>query len=294
MAILTPSDVFVPEVLGDTVIEILYAKTDFLNSGYVADGRVSGGYDQGNTIKFPKFTADGDLGVQTLPTDASSVTADKVSMSYDSESVTGAIIAYEWTKATMEDAIRAGNVAGFLAEVVAKKYRIEIQRALLATAAATSLSYTEGGDGFVTYKGLLAAGIKNWGEYAWDEDPLTIMHSKVVFDLLNTDEAKRNLLFGGPGTVESGKIMRIAGKNIMALDSVPKTGSGASTVYTNIMLRKGGLSLFMKRELDYNQLPVRNGDAWDMWFTFRYATHLSKQKPYPAIAYGAKSTLDQA
>lgn len=295
MATITPSDLFVPEVVGDIATAILYSKLSFLTSGYVQDGRASGAYDAGgNTIKFPKFTDNGTLGAQTLPTDNSAVTPDDITMSYDSEDVVGKIIAYQWTRAAMEDVLRAANVEQFLANVVAEKSGKAIQDSLITTAAATSLTYTEAGDGFVTYNGLLAAGITNWGEYAWDEQPLLVMHSKCVFDLLMTDQAQKLGFYGGQPTVESGKIIQIAGKLIMPLDSVTTSGSGADTVYNNLLIRKNALSFFPKRDLDFNQMAIANSDAWNSWFTFRYATHLSANKPVGVIKYAAKASLNAA
>ena len=293
MATITPGDLFVPEVVGQIATEILYAKTPLLASGYVDDATNAGAFDAGgNTIKFPKFTADGALGVQALPDSASAVTPDEITMSYDSETVVSNIIAYQWTGAALEDALRSANVSGFIAQTVAKKSAAAIQTALLTEAATTSLTFTE--DAFVTYKGLLKAKYTNWGEYASDAEPLAIMHSKVVYDLLCTEEAQKTGVYGATPTIESGMITRIAGLRVLALDSVATSGSGASTTYTNILLRPGALSLYTKRALDFSQQQIANSDGWNSWFTFRFATHLSADKPYGAITYTCGSTLDQA
>jgi hypothetical protein len=90
MATITPSDLFVPEVVGPIATEILFEKNVLLTSGYVDDGFARGAYDSGgNTIRFPKFTASGALGAQTLPTDTTPVTPDEITMSYTDETVTG-------------------------------------------------------------------------------------------------------------------------------------------------------------------------------------------------------------
>lgn len=292
-----PSDLFVPQRVGDVAIAINYAKLSLLTSGYIRDAAEVGAYESGgNTITFPKWTSDGDLGAQTM-TDGNAVTADKMTASSDTESLISKIIAFEWTLAAMEDALRGkdkASVSARLGEVVAQKSRKAIQDSILTEAATTSLSFDEAtdGDGYTSYRGILRAAIENWGEKAWDEVPLLVMHSKCVFDLLNTEEVKKSQVYGGTPSVENGKIMAIAGKLVMPLDSIDTDGSGADTTYNNLIIRKNALLYWPKRELTYQELPQKNSDAWDTWWTFRYGVHLAADLPLGVIKYVCKSSLD--
>lgn len=298
MAIITPSKVFQPEFLGHTAVEILFKKLSLLNSGFVANAEARGAFAlTPNEIKFPKFVEDGALGVQTLPEDGSSVTPDDIEMDFDTEQSVDKIIAYRWTKKTLETALRGnesnpGSVEEFLAQTVARKSQKAIQDSLIAKAIAKTESanmVVEDVSGLPTYAGLLKAGYEKWGEYATDEDQLLIAHSKVVYDILMTDEAQKANLYGAPNTVTSGKIMQIAGKHILPLDSIPTNEDG---LYKNIILRRGGLELYMLRDLDFQEQAIANSDAWNSWWTFRFATHVPADLPTPVIQYLVGSSLD--
>lgn len=292
MATITPGDLFVPEVVGPIATEILFEKNVLLTSGYVDDGFDRGAYDSGgSTIRFPKFTAAGTLGAQVLPTDTTAVTPDEITMSYTDETVTGKIISYQWTQAALEDALRSANVEQFVARVVATKAGNAVQDALITEAETSTLSYTTDGEGAIGYKSLLEARYDKWGEYANDTTPLLIAHSKVVYDLLCTEEAQKVGVYG-VNTVQAGKIMSIAGLNILASDAIGTTTSNGTTVYKNLILKPGALMLAMRRELDYKEQPLAHTDIWNTWWTFRFATHLSEDKPYGVIQYLCSSTLD--
>jgi hypothetical protein len=297
MATLTPSDVFQPEFIGPTAVEILFAKNSLLSSGFIADARAYGAFAvSADDIKFPKYTGDGDLGVQALPENGSAVTPDKITMSYDSESSVDKIIAYQWTKKALETALQGnganpGSVNQFMAQTVARKSGNAIQAALIAAAeakaTAASQVYTDA-NGSASYAGLLRTEYEYFGEYAGDGDSLLIMHPNCVYDLLLTDEVQKSQVYGAPASVVSGKVSMIAGKMVLPLASISKTGD----VYNNLILRRDAVQFYPLRDLDYNQQAVANSDAWNTWFTFRFATHVSADKPTGVITYKCISSLD--
>jgi hypothetical protein len=296
MAIITPSDVFQPEFIGDTAIEILFSKTDLLTSGFIADARAMGAFaDSADDIKFPKYTGMGS-DAQDLPEDGSAVTPDEITMGYDSESSIDKIIPYRWTQKALETALRGGqkapgSVEKMIAMAVAQKSKKAIQASLItcATTAATAASqvYTDPA-GTSTYAGLLRTEYGYFGEYAGDGDTLAVMHPNCVYDLLLTPEVQKAQVYGAPPSVVSGKVTMLAGKAILPLSAVPVTAG----VYSNLILRRNVLSLYPLRDLTYQEQAIALSDAWNTWFTFRYAAHCAKDLPVGCITYKATSSLD--
>lgn len=297
MSTITPSDVFQPEAIGPAAIDILFVKNTLLASGFIADARAIGAFASSpDDIKFPKITSDGALGAQDLPESGSAVTPDKVTMSYDSESSIDKIIAYQWTLKALETAIQGqgfspGSVEAMIASFVARKAGNAIQTSLLSCAAtaatAATQDYTDPA-GTATYAGLLRTEYAYWGEYAGDGDTIAVMHPNCVYDLLLTPEVQKAQVYGAPASVVSGRVMQLAGKTILPLAAI----TSSAGVYSNLILRRDALQFFPLRDLSYQQQPVANSDAWNTWFTFRYAVHAAIDKPRGFITYKAISSLD--
>lgn len=297
MAIITPSDVFQPEMVGPTAVDILFNKNTLLSSGFIADARAYGAFAvSADDIKFPKFTGDGSLGAQSLPEAGTAVTPDEITMSYDSESSIDKIIAYQWTLKALETAIRGnsanpGSVEAFMAQTVARKSGNAIQSSLVScaetAAAAASQEYTDVA-GTATYAGLLRTEYDYFGEYAGDGDSLLVMHPNCVYDLLLTPEVQKSQIYGAPASVVSGKVSMIAGKMVLPLAAINSTDG----VYSNLIIRRDALQFFPLRDLTYNEQPVANSDTWNTWFTFRYACHVAMDRPRGVITYKAISSLD--
>jgi hypothetical protein len=292
MAYTAPSDVFVPQRVGDIATEINFQKNSLLKSGFISDARDFGYESGGNTVTFPKWTGRGS-GAQTLPTTDAAVTPGQFTMSSDTETLKGKIVSFNLLQATLEDIVKMANPNRFMAKVVAADVDEAIQSDIITEAETTTLEYEQEGDGIVNYRGLLRAGIENWGEKAWDRgNVLAVMHSDVVFDLLQTDEAKKVGDYGGQQTVVSGEIMQIAGKLILPLDSVTTEGDGAAKTYTNLIIARDALMFWPKRELEYNEQKKAHSDLWQLWWTVRYGVHLRADLPLGVIKYTTTSSIN--
>ena len=289
MALTKPSDVFIPEIIGALANEILLSKDSLLSSGYIQDARTVAFRDgTGSKVVFPKIETN-TAAVVADPQDGNTVDAGSFTMGTDEEPVVDKIVAMDILDKTIK-AMANGQLDpnAYVANFVAKKIRLNVQTALLAAGAASASKYTDP-KGLGNWDGLMLAASRYWGEYAYDEPPLLVAHSKVVTDLVMSEEAKKAGLYGGAPVVQSGQLMTFAGKNILPLDSVPAVNGK----YQNLILRRDALSLWNQVDVQYGEQRKAHTTLWQMDWWFSYAVHLSADVPVGCIVYEVPALLDQ-
>lgn len=193
MAVTAIGDVFVPQVVGDLAVDILFKKTPLLRTGAVRNATQDVYSDGGNTVTFPYFNTTTTGLVQDNPgATRTGVTPSKVSMGTYTESVYSKVISFDMDKNAIADMQGgASRMNGHVAEVVASESAVDVQSKLVLAAHETDLVHSILGDSTKTLNvdAILEAKMKR-GEYADDAVPILFCHTSQLTDLMQSSDFK--------------------------------------------------------------------------------------------------------
>lgn len=262
-----PSDVFVPQVVGEMARTYLYYKLALIGNGFAQEAEAIWNGD-GSTVTLPYVTGfSGSSG--TLATDGTQVDSQKFSVTSTTASVTAKIISIAMAGATLEDVARDINLYNEMLMQVQQAVAKDVDAALITAAETTALSTTTGGP--ICYEDIVKAKL-NWGD-SMNDDACLVVHSTVYADLLKLAQVSTWQNWGGNPVAPSGRVPMIAGLPVFVSDNLTN-----STTYTNLIIRRGGLKFAFKRALKVDLKKEKGNDMTYFDWTYRYTTYL---KPAP-------------
>lgn len=290
MAITAPSDIFSPDVVAGLAYEQAFERINLLKSGYIADARATATRENASdNVLFPyvKETA-ANAKVQVNPRTGVAVTPDKFEIDYETVALASKLISIQNDEKSLRKMAAHADPNQLMANTVTKWMQANIQAALITSGAATALTSTEVTN-VANIKGIKKAMIVNWADDANEAAPLVVLHSKCAYDLEVSEEVMKTGVYGG---LRPGEITSMAGINWLMLDQVTSSGSGAATLYNNLIIMPGALELWMDPNMGYGEQRTAATTAWisDWWWEF--CTHLTRRNPRGVIKYICGSTLN--
>lgn len=292
MAITGPSDIFSIQAVGALVSEQTWYNTALLRTGYIGDARATAIRDEkSSTVLFPKgVTVDANSGVQANGRAGSAVTADKIDIDYDTETVYSKIVAMDVDQRAMEMLAAMVDPNAYLADEVTKRIQEHLVSRILACGVAGGTAFTDA-LGTASIKGIWRAITENFGEWRTAfGPPLCIIHSKCLYDLEADESIMKAGTYGiGRMDLSQGQIVQYGGINFLPCDSVSTTGT---TTYQNLIVLPNALQLWNGEDLWYGEQRLAHTSCWQLDWGFAYATHLSARKPTGCIKYLCASSLD--
>jgi len=191
MAVTAIADVFVPEVIGAIVTDILFERTPLLALGSVSNATEQVFGDGGNTVTFPYFDSARGIVQDNPGATRSGVTPSKISMGSYQETMNSKIISLDADKNALADALRAANPMAHISELVARESQLAIQGDLVDKAMQTPLQLNVLGESTktLTVDYILEAKMKR-GEYAAFGRPVLYAATKAVTDLKKSTDWK--------------------------------------------------------------------------------------------------------
>lgn len=289
MAMTTPGDIWVPDVVGELAVAQVFEKVALLQTGFIGDARATAIRDgAGTAVLFPYIeNTTTNRGVQANARTGSAVTPDEMTITYESASIVDKIVSYETDEKARRMIAQMADPNAYMAGVVQKKMAAHIQQALITAGAAGSQIYTDPANK-ISIQGLKKAMITSWGDKAFEERPLIVTHSHVQFDFDTSTEVIQSGVYGTPG-IDQIEVRYCAGMYFVTIDQIPSSNS----VYSNLILRQGALELWMDpRGQGSGEQRVAGTTAYISDWWFEYATHISKNDPCGVIVYKVAASMD--
>jgi len=251
----TTLDLIIPDVWADALAPVILGKTVWAQLATQDDQLVG---QPGDTVIFPKFDYIGDADDLT---EGVAMDTTKLSMSDSRATIKEAGKAVELTDSATLAAIGNPNSQAEtqLALSVARKIDTDLRNAALLVAAAVG---TPGDDDYQAATSPLIVGSTatkmSWAAYVagiallgdeYDPSELAgvVIHSAQYNDLLLDANFLSADKMGANATILRGQLGALGTVPIFVSDRVAKTGTGSSTVYSAVVIRKGALALKYKR-----------------------------------------------
>lgn len=237
MTVTQSTDIFVPDILTETVRGKLRGKNALVGSVFVSSGAItvsgtmpaSGRAAIGKTIDFPYF---GRLGRFETLTESQSPTPKKIAESYESATVGRSSIAFEVSRwARGASAIRGDrDPYDESADQVVEEVQREIDRLMVTEGATSPLlasHYSATVPVYMNYSQMVTDKAVKLGDEQSDGIVAMACHSLVLADMANEKDSTGRPLLTLPA---DGSVIRIAGIPVVQTDRVPLTGSTMGTV----------------------------------------------------------------
>lgn len=283
MAITVLADVFVPQVVGDKVTDILFRETPLLRTGVVKPIRPKSYDAAGNTVTFQVWNTDTSGIVQNqVKNSRTGVTPSKLSATSYTETLLDKIVSLEADEDVFTD---SEGVNEHIAEVVSNEMMGEVQATLIARGAATALSLDisagSGAAAKLSVDAIAEAKAKR-GEHAGKGMPILFVNSKQFTDLQKTSDFKSlgsaatNSIVQAGG-LPPGTVAVVWGVAIVLLDAIAADGSSN---YTSLMCWPGSLGLWVKKEVTHKG-PINHAGSNVVThdFSARWGATLIRQNP---------------
>lgn len=287
MSVTTSDVVFIPQIIGDAAVSILFKRTPLLASGYIADGKAIAAYPgTGSKVTYPcwsdPLSADFDYMVQTTVSNSrTGVNGYAFQQSSYTEDLLEKTVSVDIDNVLRADMIPDNGVIEFYADVVSKGMARAIQADLISKAESTNLSVDITGESTktLTVESILRARME-WGEYANSAKPALFVHSKQYKDLAKSTDFvsivngfNRNLGDADPNSI--GPVANIHGVDLWLCDSITKTGNN----YTSLMIMPDSLVLFIKDVETVDPIRHAGSRVVTLDTHFRWSSTLLRNSP---------------
>ncbi len=271
----TPSDVFVPEVLGPVVEAYLYDNYALVGTGYVQPLDVSWNAG-GNTATIRKFSGLAS-GFQSNAVDGTQVESTDLSVTSYTVKAVNKILSVAIDDVTMDDVATDVELQRRMVEQVGKEVQKVLDQALVTEAETTTLSKTC--TGRLSVEELVSAKVTNWGDKSVVWDSCLVVHSKVYGDLVTLPQVQDSYRFGSL-VAQTGVIPSINGMPIFVSDAI---SGPTNNLYTNLIVRRGALGYNFRKALQL-EIKSEKGNTMKYWdFSFRYLVDLLYSNPLGVI-----------
>lgn len=247
----TTADLIIPEVWADAVAPVILGRTVWAQLADTDDQLVG---SPGETVIFPKFDYIGDA--EDL-TEGVAMDTTKLSMSDSRATIKEAGKAVELTDSATLAAIGNPNSQAQTQLALAVARKIDTDLKLAAERVVTGSSDPENPNTAPLNVATVAdrfswaayvAGTQLLGdEYTPDDLAGLVIHSAQMGSLMLDPNFLSADKFGAGAVILRGQIGAIGRVPIFVSDRVTKSGTGADTIYTAVLVRKGALALKFKR-----------------------------------------------
>lgn len=237
MAVTQSTDIFVPEILTETVRGKLRGKNALMGSVLVSSGAItvsgtmseSGKSAIGRTIRFPYF---GRIGHFETLTESQSPTPKKINEAYEDATVGRSSIAFEVSRWSRGASAVRGDRDPYdeSSDQVLEEVQYEIDRLMLAAGSGSPLlanHYSATVPSYMNYSQMVTDKAVKLGDEQGDGIVAMGVHSLVLADMANEKDSTGRPLLTLP---VDGSVIRIAGVPVVQSDRMPLTGSTMGTV----------------------------------------------------------------
>ncbi len=238
MATTLASDLIVPEVWGDAVMESILGKAVLVPLADADDELVG---QPGDTIHFPKFDYIGDA---VDLTEGVAMDTTKLTMSDATATIKEAGKAIELSDTAVVTAIGRPNdqARTQLALAISRKLDADIRTAAESTVGSSPLSF-DGTAGVLSWN-TLTNGFAQFGdEYDPAELAGIVVHSKQHIDLMKDSNFVSADKFGANATILRGQVGAVGGVPVFVSDRA----TVAAGEYNALIIRRGALAVKYKR-----------------------------------------------
>lgn len=282
MASTLKSNVFVPEVATEVAtaefpnrLALGYSGAPFVRTNPPVDELGQ----EGDTVKFPRYDA---LSAFSDLTEDTAMTPEALTTSEDTATVVVGGKAVEITDfAALASRGDPSEEVGRQVAALAARYA---DNKLIAEAETTTLTETTGAT--FTWDAFVDAIITHWGDEAFAMVGGLVVHSKVLGDVMKTDEFIRSdqtVIRNVPDMNE--RVVGTVGNFPLFVSDRLTVTAGTPNTYNNLILKRDAVGLIFQRELlvesDRDILKKNDVIAADV----RFAPHLYFGVPSPAIKW---------
>lgn len=267
----TPSDVFAPQRIGQSIKGYIYNNHALSGSGFI--GSIAGATWSagGKQVTFPKYTGFTG-GSSANASDGTKVDSKKVTVTSVTADCVSRILSIAVDKATLQDAYTDPDVYNYIINQVGEVVVKELDLALVAEAE-TSTLLMDADDATIAYDDIID-GLKLWGDKMQQSEAMLVVHSKVYADLLKLAEVKDSAKFGY-ATMPNGRVPVIAGCPVYVSDNVTVTDLTSDT-YTNLIVRRNAVRFGMRSEVDMEIKTEPGNTMRYLDFDWRYIVDLEQ------------------